>query len=341
MNTIEKIKDIKKVLGKKLIILAHHYQNKEIVELSDYKGDSFELSQRAGTDKEAEFIVFCGVHFMAESAAILAQKHQTVQIPVPDAGCSMADMIDYAAFKKAWDAISRITGENSVTPIIYMNSDARTKAFCGENGGLVCTSSNADKAVVWALNRREKVFFMPDEHLGRNTANKLGISEKEIIVWDNELHLGGNNQEKIEKARLILWKGFCIVHTRFNVEHIKKARENFSDAKIIVHPECVQDAVKLADASGSTKYIIDYVKNAPKNSTIIIGTEINMIKRLANEYSDKKILPLYESVCPNMHKTVPHNLLSILENIGEKNIVFVEEAVKRGAKLALDRMLAL
>jgi quinolinate synthase len=341
MNTIEKIIKIKNELGKKLIILTHHYQRKEIVELGDYKGDSFDLSQKAAANKDAEYIVFCGVHFMAESAAILAEKDKTIQIPDIKAGCSMADMITFITVQKSWNELIEITGKNSITPIVYMNSAADIKDFCGRNEGIVCTSSNADKAVKWALNRREKVFFLPDEHLGRNTAKKFNIPKDEVIVWEREKPFGGNTPDKIKKARLILWNGFCSIHTHFTTEHIEKKRKSFPDAKIIVHPECPQEVVNSADGTGSTTFIVNYVKDAPKNSTIIIGTEINLITRLADEYPDKKIMTLDDSLCTEMYKITPEKLLSTLENIGTQNVVTVEESIKKGAKLALNRMLKL
>lgn len=335
------IKKLKDSLGKKLIILTHHYQRKEIVDLGDYKGDSFGLSQKAAADKDARYIVFCGVHFMAESAAILSQPHQTVQIPDKEAGCWMADMADIYIVEKAWDELTAITGQESIMPIVYMNSDAALKAFCGRNGGAVCTSSNAYAAFAWGFGQRDKVFFFPDQHLGRNSGNHLGVPSEEMILWKPEKPLGGNSPESIKKAKIILWDGYCLVHTRFEVEHIRKMKQKYPEGRIVVHPECTQEVVASADAVGSTSYIVKYVENAPPGTTIIIGTEINLIKRLALEYKDKTILELHHSLCPNMYKINPQNLLYTLENIGEYNLVSVPEDIKADAKLALDRMLAL
>ena len=337
----EKIRQIKEKLGKELIILTHHYQRKEVVDLGHYRGDSYGLSQMAASDQNARFIVFCGVHFMAESAAILAGSHQTVQIPDRDAGCWMADMADEYIVRKAWHEVVKIVGKDSITPLVYMNSDARIKAFCGRNGGAVCTSSNAGDAFQWAFDRRGKVFFFPDEHLGRNTGNQMGIPEEEMIVWNPEKPLGGNTEESIQKARVILWKGYCLVHTRFRVEHIQEMRQQFPDARIVVHPECTQEVVKLSDATGSTSFIVKTVKEAPKGSTVIIGTEINLVKRLAVEHPHKKIIPLHDSLCPNMFKIDLKSLLSSLEDIGRFNVVEVAEGVRADARAALDRMLEL
>ncbi len=338
---INKIIRIKKTLGDRLVILTHHYQRKEIVDIGDYRGDSFALSQKAADDKKAKFIIFCGVHFMAESAAILTQPHQSVQLPEMSAGCWMADMADIYMVEKAWNEVLEISGNDAVIPLVYMNSDAEIKAHCGRNGGAVCTSSNAPDAFRWAFKRGKKIFFFPDEHLGRNTGNLLGIPKKEMILWDPDKPLGGNNIENIENAKVILWKGHCLVHTRFNTDQIKQMRKDFNDAKVVVHPECTEDVVALADAIGSTSYISKYVAEAPPGSTIIIGTEINLIKRLAQEYTDRKILPLFNSLCPNMHKINLENLLAVLENIGKTNIVKVPEDIKKDAALALNRMLLL
>ena len=338
---IEKIKKKKKRLGKKLVILTHHYQRKDIVDLGDFCGDSFALSARAAEDKDAQYIVFCGVHFMAESAAILAKSHQIVQIPDTDAGCWMADMADSVLLEKAWTEITSIVKEEKIIPLVYMNSDAHIKAHCGQKNGIICTSSNAPKAFEWAYKRGEKIFFFPDEHLGRNTGNTLGIPKNEMIVWDPAKPFGGNSKKSIEKAKVILWKGYCLVHTRFTTGQIKDMRKNHPEAKVVVHPECTQEVVSLSDAVGSTSFIVNYVENAEKGSTIIIGTEINLVERLGLEHTDKTIIPLKRSLCPNMFKISLENLLYTLENIGQVNIVDVEASIKKDAKLALDRMLTL
>ncbi len=338
---IEKIKEKKRELGNKLIILTHHYQRKEIIDIGNFKGDSFALSAQAVKDKNVQYIIFCGVHFMAESAAILAMPHQIVQIPDSDAGCWMADMADAFILEKAWNEIIDIVQEKKIIPLVYLNSDAQIKAHCGRNNGTICTSSNAAKAFKWAFKRGQKIFFFPDEHLGRNTANSLGIPKHEIIVWDPEQPFGGNTKKNIEKARIILWKGYCLVHSRFTAEDIKTMRKQYPEANIVVHPECTEKIVALSDAVGSTEFIVNYVKNAQKNSTIIIGTEINLVERLDFEYTGKTIIPLKRSLCPNMYKINPANLLHTLENIGSINVVEVENSVKKDAKLALDRMLTL
>jgi len=340
-NVIEKIQSIKDDLGEKLVILVHHYQRKEIVDLGDYRGDSFGLSQKAADDEAARHIMFCGVNFMAESAAILSKPHQTVQIPDCDAGCWMADMADSYIVERAWEEVTTILGGSSIAPVVYMNADAQIKAFCGRNGGIVCTSSNAQAALEWAFEKHEKIFFFPDQHLGRNTGNDMGIPPDEMILWDREKPLGGNSAEDIKKARVILWNGYCLVHTRFKVDHVSKMREEYPGAKIVVHPECRQEVVKCADATGSTSFIVKYVENAEPGATIIIGTEINLIDRLALEYPDKTILALHNSLCPNMYKINLEKLLSALENIGKKNVITVPDEIKADAGIALDNMLSL
>lgn len=338
---MDKIIRIKQDLGNQLVILTHHYQRKDIVDLGDHRGDSFALAQRAARDENAKYIVFCGVHFMAESAAILAKENQVVQIPDENAGCWMADMADHIMVEKAWNQAAGVVGEENLTPMAYMNSDAAIKAICGRHGGIVCTSSNAGKAFEWAFNRKEKIFFLPDEHLGRNTALEMKIPRNQILVWDPEKPLGGNSETALKRAKEILWKGYCLVHTRFTTDQILSMREKFPKAQVVVHPECTNEVVRLADACGSTSYIVRYVSEAAPDSTIIIGTEINLIKRLAAEHPDKKILPLHDSFCPNMYKINLKNLLYCLEHIGKTNIVTVDPEVKKEAFIALENMLNL
>ena len=338
---IEKIRAKKRELGSQLIILTHHYQRKEIVGLGDFVGDSFELSRKAAADWQCRYIVFCGVHFMAESAAILAQPHQVVQIPDEEAGCWMASMAETRSVESAWEQLESKAGKGSIIPVVYMNSDADLKAFCGDHGGTVCTSSNADKAVKWAFGQGEKVLFFPDRHLGHNVGHDLGLAPEEMVVWSPDKPFGGNDPDALSRARLILWDGYCLVHTRFTCEQIEKRRAEFPEARIIVHPECPREVVAMADASGSTSRIVKYVSEAPAGSTIVIGTEINLISRLASEYPDKKVLDLHRSLCPNMFKINLANLLETLKNIGETNVVRVAEETKASARLALDRMLAL
>jgi len=338
---MEEILARKAALGQELLILTHHYQRQEIVSLGDARGDSFALSRKAAASRKARFIVFCGVHFMAESAAILAQPHQTVQIPDPKAGCLMADMADLELVSTAWEELSEIVGQGVISPIVYINSDASLKAFCGRHGGAVCTSANARLALPWGLAQREKVFFFPDQHLGRNTARSLGLKPEDLIVWDPEQPLGGNRPDDIRRARLILWDGHCHVHTRFTVEHVLNMRQEFPGAKVVVHPECTAEVVALADACGSTDFIVEYVRQAEPGSTVVVGTEINLVARLALEYPDRQVLDLHYSLCPNMFKIDPAKLLATLENLGEVNVVNVPEDIKAEARLALDRMLML
>jgi len=338
---VEQILNLKESLGDELIILTHHYQRNEIIDIGHFRGDSFELSKKAAADKNARFIIFCGVHFMAESAEILSQSHQTVQIPDKGAGCPMADMADIVNVENAWKDVTSIIGKETITPIVYMNSDANLKAFCGRNGGIVCTSSNAQEAFYWGFDQREKIFFFPDQHLGRNTGIQMELQPEEMIVWNPKKRLGGNTQESIEEAKVFLWDGYCHVHTRFRVEHVLKMKEEYPDATIVVHPECSKEVVERADAVGSTSFIVKYVENAPSGATIIIGTEINLINRLSIENPDKTVFELYYSLCPNMFKISPRNLLWTLENIGKDNVVSVSGDIKSDARIALDRMLNL
>jgi quinolinate synthase len=338
---IERIKSRKEELSKRLVILGHHYQRREIVELADFRGDSLGLSRDASQQKEAEFIVFCGVHFMAESAEILSQPHQIVQLPELSAGCPMADMADVFQVESAWREIDDVCGSQNITPITYVNSSAELKAFCGRNDGVVCTSSNAASVFDWGFKRTDKLFFFPDEHLGRNTANQKGIQKGKVIVWNPEEEMGGNTSKQIKDADVILWKGYCHVHTFFKPEHILAIRERYPQAIIIVHPECVEEVVNMADENGSTGFIVKFVVEAEPGSTIVIGTEINLVNRLAMEHPDKRIFELARSLCPNMYKINLKNLLWTLDNIGEINIVTVPEQIKSEAKVALERMLAI
>jgi len=357
---ISRIKELKAQYGKRIIILGHHYQRMSIVGLSDFRGDSLELARKAAEQKDAEFIIFCGVNFMAESAAILAQPHQKVIHPEMLAGCPMADMAEFSDVDTAFKEIEEISGKNSFVPITYINSTAEIKAICGKNNGIVCTSSNAKKIMQYALEQNKsekldlhtpsapqtplsrgdfKVIFLPDRYLGSNTANTLGIPRNEIIVYTPKIDFGGNTKEKIKNAKVILWDGFCIIHKRFTVAHVKEAREKFPDAKIIVHPECIEEVVNLADANGSTGYIVKYVQEAPPGSTIVIGTEINLVMRLAKENPDKKIYPLAYSQCANMYLINPHNLCWSLEHLGKINVIEVPKEIKADAKKALEKML--
>lgn len=335
---------LKKQLGSKLTILGHHYQRDEVVQFADFQGDSYKLSQMASEQRDATYTLFCGVHFMAESADILGADHQKVILPNMEAGCSMADMAKPEDVEVAWDALHAL-GADSIVPITYMNSAASIKAFCGRNGGIVCTSSNATRVYDWAFERGERIMFFPDEHLGRNTAIKKGISEDQMVVWDPMQPLGGNTEEALRNARVILWKGYCSVHARFSVEQIEKAREEYPDVNILVHPECRAEVVNISDFDGSTEYICQMVRNAPSGTVWAIGTEINLVRRLQTEMPDKTIFCLDPVICPcsTMYRVHPAYMLWALEHLVEGRVVnqvIVDEDIKRDAKIALDRMLS-
>jgi quinolinate synthase len=337
-EAIERITLRRKELGHRLVILAHHYQRKEVVNLSDFRGDSYGLSKRAA-QQEAEFIVFCGVHFMAESADILTRDDQKVYLPNMAASCPMAEMAQIGDVENAWGSLEQALGRGVVSPIVYVNSNAELKAFCGKRGGAVCTSSNVKALIEWGFRQREKVLFFPDEHLGRNTAKRLGLRSHEIALWDPDLPLGGSTAQQLKDARLILWKGYCHVHTWFSLEHVKAVRESFPQAKIIVHPECRQEIVDMVDECGSTEFIVNYVSSAPKGSVIVIGTEINLVNRLASENPGKVVFELARSLCPNMFRINLRNLLWTLESLDEVNLVKVDPSLKADARVALERML--
>lgn len=325
-------------LGKRLVILAHHYQRKEIVYLADFRGDSYGLSKRAA-QQEVEYIVFCGVHFMAESADILTREEQKVYLPNMAATCPMAEMAEIGDVQNTWEILEENLGSNHVCPIVYVNSNAELKAFCGERGGAVCTSSNARAVIEWGFKQKEKVLFFPDEHLGRNTAKRMGILPREMTLWDPSLPLGGNTVDQLRNARIILWKGYCHVHTWFSPDHVRAVRESFPEAKIVVHPECREEVVDIVDACGSTEFIVNYVNSAPKGSVIAIGTEINLVNRLASENPDKIVFELARSLCPNMFRINLRNLLWTLEVLDNINRVKVDASLKANARIALERML--
>lgn len=337
-----RIRERKEEMGRRLVILGHHYQRQEVIDFADFRGDSLGLSRLAATQKECEFIVFCGVHFMAESAEILRREHQTVQHPDFKAGCPLAGMADIASVQEAWEIVEKaVNGSRGrITPLTYMNSEAVLKAFCGKTGGAVCTSSNAPAAFRWAFGTSEKVFFFPDEHLGRNTARGLGIPSREILLWDpQESPRDPEIVGKVRRASLILWKGFCHVHTRFSLEHVRKARRAHPEAKIVVHPECREEVVQEADAAGSTEFICRYMQEAAPGSTILIGTEINLVSRLAREHPDKQVFELARSLCPNMFRIDLVKLLRTLHGIGQVNRVSVDPETRSWARIALERML--
>ena len=331
--------------GDRVVILAHHYQRKEVVPFGNFIGDSYYLSKMAAQQEKAAHIVFCGVHFMAESARVLCRPEQRVYLPNLRAGCPMADMADDAQVDEAWEFLGGFCDLKTIIPISYMNSAARLKAFTGANGGLICTSSNAQRAFEWAFERGEKVFFFPDEHLGTNTANRLGIPRDERVLYD-PLN-APTDPAPFKKARVILWKGFCHVHTNFTVEHVERTRRDYPGVKIVVHPECHEDVVNIADASGSTAFIDKYVRSQPAGSFIAIGTEINLTSRLADEHPDKSIFALSGQNCPlcvNMFRTSLDDLANCLEMLSPSphdKEIFVRPEIARDAKLALDRMLEL
>lgn len=334
----------RQTLGEKLVILGHHYQRDEIVQFADFRGDSLKLSQQAAGQDKAEFIVFCGVHFMAETADILSAPYQKVILPNITAGCSMADMARTDDVLDCWDDIQQILGDEKIIPITYMNSTAAIKSLCGKNNGIVCTSSNAKAVFEWAFERGNKVIFFPDQHLGRNTGLKLDISADQMLVWNPFKPMGGHEEEKIRDARVILWQGHCSVHTRFNVRQIEKARLEHPDINIIVHPECTMDVVEASDLDGSTEFIIDKINKAPAGSKWAVGTEISLVNRLSQENPDKLIFCLDSIVCPcsTMYRTHPAYLLWSLEKLLEGEVInqiTVDEETAKYAKLALDRML--
>jgi quinolinate synthase len=340
-----RIWELKRDLGDRLTILGHHYQRDEVIQFADFQGDSYKLSQAAAVQTEAEFTLFCGVHFMAESADILGRPGQHVILPNLEAGCSMADMAKSDDVEAAWAVLERLGISDDVVPITYMNSAAALKAFCGRNGGIVCTSSNATRVYDWAFERGERVFFFPDEHLGRNTAVRKGISEDDMVVWDPFLPMGGNTEEQLLAAKVILWKGYCSVHARFSVDQIEKARRDYPDVKVIVHPECRLEVVQASDFDGSTEYIIDMVRKAPSGTTWAIGTEINLVRRLQSQMPDKRIFCLDPVICPcsTMYRIHTAYILWALEHLvrGEiVNEIKVDPIVTAEAKIALDRMLA-
>jgi quinolinate synthase len=341
----DRIAAAKAQLGKDVVILGHHYQRDEVVKFADFRGDSLKLSQQAA-DADARYIVFCGVHFMAESADILRRGDQVVVLPDLSAGCSMADMADIGQVEACWSELSSVTDSGKIIPVTYMNSTAAIKSFTGEHGGSVCTSSNAAAVMKWAFERGEKVLFLPDEHLGRNTAYRMGIPLDEMIVWDPYEEIGGNTPEAIVKARVILWKGYCSVHQRFTPQQIAKVRRENPGIRVIVHPECKFAVVQAADEIGSTEGIIRAVKAAPPGSKWAVGTEIHMVNRLSKELRDRQVMSLDPSVCvcTTMFRITPVHLLWALENLGVGKIVnqiSVDERTRKFARAALDRMLSL
>ena len=330
-------------LGTDVVVLGHHYQRDEIIKYADFRGDSFLLSKLAANRTEAKYIVFCGVHFMAESADILCADHQQVILPNLEAGCSMANMAQLDDVEQAWDELTALSDE-TIIPVTYMNSSADIKAFCGRHGGIVCTSSNAEAVLKWALERGKKVLFFPDQHLGRNTALKLGYEQSDMVIWTPRKTLGGHTAEVIKAATFVLWLGWCAVHARFSVSQITWARENHPGVRVIVHPECKREVVQAANEAGSTELIIKRVTESPRGSVWAVGTEINLVNRLANENPDKTIFCLDPVICPcsTMYRIHPAYLAWVMEGLvnGEViNRIEVDEETKSFALIALERML--
>jgi quinolinate synthase len=333
-------------LGTRLLILGHHYQRDEVIKFADATGDSFRLARQVAAHPDADYIVFCGVHFMAESADVLAAPHQQVILPDLAAGCSMADMVAPDQLENCWEELTQM-GVTGVVPVTYINSAASIKAFVGERGGTVCTSSNAAATLKWAFARGQKVLFLPDQHLGRNTAYKMGIPLDEMVLWDpNEIY-GGLDPEQVANAKMILWKGHCSVHVRFSVAQIQAIRNQHPGVRVIVHPEVPWEVVQAADDSGSTEYIIKTVTNSPKGSVWAVGTEVHLVNRLANELApDRTVFSLdsFGCLCSTMFRVSPNHLLWILEELVEgrvHNRVVVPDEQKYWTKVALDRMLSI
>src|SRR4051812_35735271 len=338
----ERIRAAKEALGGSTVILGHHYQRDDVIAHADITGDSLKLARLGAARVDAEFLVFCGVHFMAESADILRGPHQTVILPDLNAGCSMADMASTEDVFLAGATLDRL-GVPAL-PVTYMNSTAAVKAFCGERGGVVCTSSKAAKSFTWAFQRGPRIFFFPDEHLGRNTGFALGVPLEEMVVWDPARESGGLTPEQLTRARVILWKGCCSVHTKFLVRHVNERRAEDPDIRVLVHPEVPHEVVQAADDVGSTEHIIRVLEEAPAGSRWAVGTEYHLVSRLSRRFKDKKITILSKDfcLCATMYRISPQNLLWVLENLLEGvvvNPIRVAEPEKRWARVALDRML--
>ncbi len=350
----DRIRAAREALGRDLVILGHHYQRDEVIRFADFRGDSYKLSQEAA-NAAGKYIVFCGVHFMAESADVLARPGQIVILPDLNAGCSMADMADITQVEDCWEQLVRagVTTDlgEGVTPVTYINSTAAIKAFCGERGGVVCTSSNAAGAMRWGLAKTSKLLFLPDQHLGRNTGDGLGIPLNEMVVWDPYLINGGVTPDRLRAAKVILWKGHCSVHQRFLPEHVDKVRAKYPGIQVIVHPECRLEVCQKADAVGSTEHLLRIIREAPAGresnpTTFAVGTEIHLVNRMGKEFAaqGKKVITLDDSgcLCTTMFRISPQHLCWVLENLLEGNVVNqikVKDDVKHWARVALDRML--
>ena len=343
----ERIRAAKAALGDQVVVLGHHYQRDEVFKHADFSGDSLKLS-RIAAESSAQYIIFCGVHFMAEVADVLSRPEQIAILPDLAAGCSMADMANLDAVERAWSELNEVLGnaDECITPVTYINSAADLKSFCGNHGGIVCTSGNARKILDWSFAQREKILFFPDQHLGRNTAGDMGVALEDMVVWDFDKPYGGLTPEQICQAKMILWKGFCSVHQMFQPEHIQKFREKYPDGKVISHPENSWEVCQQSDVVGSTEVIIKTVHASEKGSRWLVGTELNLVNRLANEMRPKEVDVHFMSptvcMCSTMFRISPAHLLWTLENLLEGQVVNqiqVADAEKQAARLALQRML--
>ena len=342
-----RISTARRALGDRLVILGHHYQRDEVIRYADYTGDSFKLAREIARHPRAEYIVFCGVHFMAESADILGLPHQQVILPDLAAGCSMADMVAPDQLDVCWSELRQLGFASHVVPVTYINSAAAIKSFVGERGGTVCTSSNAEASLKWGWAQREKILFLPDQHLGRNTAWRMGVPLDEMVVWDPFEPFGGLTRDEIRRARLILWKGHCSVHVRFTVPQIEAVRRQHPGVRVIVHPEVPHDVLRAADDFGSTEYILKTVREAPAGTTWAVGTEVHLVHRLAEEVAPEKTVLSLDSMgclCSTMFRVSPNHLLWVLEGLLDgkvHNHIVVPEHDKHFARVALDRMLTI
>ena len=345
-NCRQRIIAAKQALGERVVILGHHYQRDEVFEHADFSGDSLKLSREASNSK-AEFIVFCGVHFMAEVADILSRPDQVSILPDLSAGCSMADMADLTKVQRAWKELSQvINADETITPVTYINSDANLKAFCGDHNGVVCTSTNAQSILDWSFSQREKVLFFPDQHLGRNTGAKMGIPLEQMVVWDFDKPMGGLTEQEIHDAKMILWKGFCSVHQMFRPVQIENFRKAHPDGLVISHPESSYEVCQASDYVGSTEYIINTVKDAAPGTHWLVGTELNLVNRLHQQMKSANKTVQFMSptvcMCSTMFRIDPQHLAWVLENLVENNVVnqiTVPDQVAKSARVALQRML--
>jgi len=347
-----RIQSAKEALGARVVILGHHYQQDAVIEFADFIGDSFELSRNAARQKTAEFVIFCGVHFMAESADVLTSENVKVILPDLGAGCSMADMANIDQTLECWDQLRDVSPGQVIVPVTYMNSSAAIKAFVGQHGGAVCTSSNCRNVLEWALaggaggstDKKIKVLFFPDQHLGRNTALAMGYSADSMIVWDPTKDFGGNDPQEVERSTFVLWKGHCSVHQLFRPEHVDQARAKYPGIKVIVHPECRREVVDKSDLAGSTAYIVQQINAAPAGTQWAVGTEVHLVNRLAREHPEQRIIVLSDCqcLCTTMYRIDLQHLCWVIENLVEGRVVNqikVEAETRKWALVGLDRML--